>query len=260
MSRGSEAAVIRIKPHHYVHVLDNNTNVTRVEVGPQTFTRKDHETVISGPDAMIMIPPRHYAIISNPVVKSETGEVAREKSGQIRLRHGDEEIRFQQDPFPLYPGEKLYGKVSPLQVVAPNTALRLRVIRNFTDGEEEKNAGDEYLFEGPGTYIPRVEVQVVEIVRAIIVKPNQALRLRAKKAFVDKIGVNRKAGEEWLVKESGGYLPNVNEEVVQTLEAYILTDKKALHLEATNTFTDVFGKERKAVSYTHLTLPTIYSV
>jgi len=34
------ASVIRIKPYHYIHVLDNNANVTRVEVGPQTFTRK----------------------------------------------------------------------------------------------------------------------------------------------------------------------------------------------------------------------------
>jgi major vault protein len=242
----ADAAVIRIKPYHYIHVLDNNSNVTRVEIGPQTFTRKDHETVVFGPDAMVMIPPRHYCIISNPVVRDEKREVVREASKQIKLRHGDEEIRFQQDPFPLYPGEKLYGKVSPLQVVAPNTALRLRVIRNFKDSEVERVAGDEYLFEGPGTYIPRVEVQVVEIVRAIIVKPNQALRLKAKKSFIDGRGINRKAGEEWLVRDSGGYLPDVNEEVVQTIEAYVLTDKKALHLQATNTFVDVFKKERKA--------------
>jgi len=32
--------VIRIKPYFYVHVLDNNTNVTRVEVGPNTYTRQ----------------------------------------------------------------------------------------------------------------------------------------------------------------------------------------------------------------------------
>ncbi len=32
------ASVIRIKPYQYIHVLDNNANVTRVEVGPQTFT------------------------------------------------------------------------------------------------------------------------------------------------------------------------------------------------------------------------------
>jgi major vault protein len=36
-------AVIRIKPHYYIHVLDKMTNVTRVEVGPRTFTREEQE-------------------------------------------------------------------------------------------------------------------------------------------------------------------------------------------------------------------------
>lgn len=68
----------------------------------------------------------------------------------------------------------MFGKVSPLQVVAPNTALRLKCIRDFkVDKEKTKRAGDEWLFEGPDTYIPRVEVQVVEVVRAVIIKPNQ---------------------------------------------------------------------------------------
>jgi major vault protein len=38
--------------------------------------------------------------------------------GQARLRHGDKEVRFEQnDPFPLYPGEQLIGDMTPLQVV-----------------------------------------------------------------------------------------------------------------------------------------------
>lgn len=57
----------------------------------------------------------------------------KDKDGQVKLRHGDEEIRFEQDPFALYPGEKLVGKVTPLQVVAPQTALRIKCIRDFTD-------------------------------------------------------------------------------------------------------------------------------
>ena len=65
----SNDSVIRIKPQHYIHVLDNSTNVTRVVVGPATFTRQEQERVISGPSAMIMIPPRHYCIIQNPIVK-----------------------------------------------------------------------------------------------------------------------------------------------------------------------------------------------
>lgn len=35
--------MIRIPPYHYVHVLDLNSNVTRVEVGPHTYIRQDHE-------------------------------------------------------------------------------------------------------------------------------------------------------------------------------------------------------------------------
>lgn len=244
----SDSSVIRIKPYHFVHVLDNNTNVTRVEVGPQTFTRQDHEKVVFGPEPTIMVPPRHYCIIGNPIVKDKDGKPVGDSHGQVKLKHGDEEIRFEQEPFPLYPGEKIIGKVAPLQVVAPNAALRLRAIRDFEDEKHVKHvAGDEWLFEGPGTYYPRVEVQVVEITRAIVIKANQALKLRARKACVDRAtGTDRKAGEEWLVRKSGAILPGVDEEVVETVNSYILTDKKALHLKASRTFTDVFGKERKA--------------
>eukprot|EP01114_Cavostelium_apophysatum_P021311 TRINITY_DN73_c0_g1_i2.p1 TRINITY_DN73_c0_g1~~TRINITY_DN73_c0_g1_i2.p1 ORF type:complete len:827 (-),score=304.70 TRINITY_DN73_c0_g1_i2:101-2581(-) len=242
----SEPSVIRIKPYYYIHVLDNNTNVTRVETGPQTFTRQEHEKLVSGPDAMIMVPPRHYCIIANPVAKNEKG-IEKDASGQVRLRHGDEEIRFEQDPFPLFPGEKLVGKVSPLQVVAPNTALRLKCIRDFVDEEGKKRiAGDEWLFEGPGTYIPRIEVQVAEVVKAVIIKPNQALKLRARRLTLDRQKKERQAGEEWLEKSVGAYLPGVDEEVVDTLNATVLTDKKAISLRATRTFVDIFGKTRKA--------------
>jgi major vault protein len=136
----SNASVIRIKPQHYIHVLDNNKNVTRVVSGPQTFTRLEHEQVVAGPNPMILVPPRHYCIIQNPVVKIND-------DGTAVLKHGDEEVRVAErysEPFPLYPGESLFGKVSPLQVVAPNTAIRLRAVRDF----DAKKAGDEYLFKG----------------------------------------------------------------------------------------------------------------
>ena len=40
-----EPSVIRIPPYHFIHVLDQTSNVTRVEIGPQTFVRKDNEQV-----------------------------------------------------------------------------------------------------------------------------------------------------------------------------------------------------------------------
>jgi len=259
MSTQASVSVIRIKPNHYIHVVDNNTNVTRVEIGPKTFSRLDHERVINAqPEPMIMIPPRHYAIIDNPAVRNPTTKKPElDQYGQVRLRHGDQEIRFSQEPFPLYPGEVLSGKPTPLQVVQANHALRLRGIRDFEEviGDPaskdakviKRLAGDEWLFEGPATYLPRVEVQVVEVVKAIIIKDNQALKLRARQACVDRKGVARAAGEEWLIREAGAYLPGVNEEVVGSIiPAQVLTEKVALHLHATKTFVDVFGKKRKA--------------
>jgi len=224
----ADAAVIRIKPLHYVHILDNNTNVTKVEVGPQTFTRQDHQKIVAGPEVMVMIPPRNFCVIANPVVRTADGVPSLDEHGNCRLRHGDEEIRFEQEPFPLYPGEKLFGKVSPLQVVAPNSALRLRAIRDFVEGKVKRIAGDEWLFPGPGTYLPRVEVQVVEIIRATIVKPHQALKIRARKAVADSYGNNRKAGEEWLITsaDSEAYILDVNEELVGEVKLTTLTNRQ----------------------------------
>jgi major vault protein len=199
---------------------------------------------------MIMIPPRHYVIISDPIVRGEDGEPVTDKHGQIKLRHSDHEIRLfedWQDPFPLYPGESQQGNVEQLQIVEENSALRLKAVRDLANADgEERSAGDEWLFQGPATYVPRVEEEVVEVVEATVIAFNEALKLRARRACVDNTGTERKAGEEWLVCKPGAYLPRVDEEVVETVEAIVLTDKQALHLQAVKTFTDVYGKVRKA--------------
>lgn len=42
--------------------------------------------------------------------------------------------------------------VTPLQIVYPDTALRLQALLDFEEqGGEKRVAGDEWLFEGPGT-------------------------------------------------------------------------------------------------------------
>jgi major vault protein len=239
--------VTKVPPYFFLHVLDNNKNITRIEVGPQTFVRQDHEKIALGPERMITIPPRHYCVIANPVMLDAEKQVIMDEYGQARVQHGDLEIRFTKDPFPLYPGEKLASKVTPLTVLQPNTALHLRAIRDFKrDDGKEVHAGDEWLFKGPGTYIPRVEVEEVDTQNAIILKPNEALKLRAVRECTDSAGGTRKAGEVWLEASEGAYLPSVDEEVVGVVQAFVLTEKTALHVRATRTFKDVFGKERKA--------------
>ena len=91
---GMDDAVLRLKPYQYVHVLDNNKNVTRVEVGPQTLTRQEHEKITAGPLEMLQIPPRHYATIANPIVRDGDGAPQFDEHGQIKLRHGEREVRY----------------------------------------------------------------------------------------------------------------------------------------------------------------------
>ncbi|NXG84333.1 MVP protein, partial [Stercorarius parasiticus] len=148
--------------------------------------------------------------------------------------------------FSLTPVSVCPQDITPLQMVLADTALRLRALLDFTD-EDGKNflAGDEWLFEGPNTYIPRKEVEVAETLQATVIGHNQAIRLRARKECLDRNGTRRVTGEEWLVKQVGAYLPGVYEEVVDVVDAYILTDKKALHLRATRTFEDEEGRVRR---------------
>ena len=151
-------------------------------------------------------------------------------------------MRLEQDPFPLYPGEELETRVQPLTVVPALTALRLRVTRDFTD----RVAGDEFLFEGPGTYIPRKEVEVLSTEKAVVVKPNEALKLRAKRDTTDRDGRRRVAGEEWMVRRQGAYLAGAYEEVVERCAAAVLTEKTAVRVRALRSCTDQLGIKRKS--------------
>ncbi|XP_071389186.1 major vault protein, partial [Centroberyx affinis] len=241
-----DSSIIRIPPHHYIHVLDQNTNIARVEIGPLTYIRQDNERVLFPPARMIMVPPRHYCVVANPVAHDDNGQVLFDQSGQAKLRHADLEIRLTQDPFPLYPGEEVQQDVTPLQIVYPDTALRLQALLDFEEqGGEKRVAGDEWLFEGPGTYIPRKEVAVLETIKATVIRENQAIRLRARKEGVDRGGVRRVTGEEWLVRKVGAYLPGAHEEVIDIVNAFILTDKKALHVRALRPFKDAGGRDRR---------------
>ena len=70
-------------------------------------------------------------------------------------------------------------------------------MRPFYDENEkvERFPGDQYLFHGPGTYIPRIEEDIVEQVKSIIIRPNTSLVLKAKRDLVDSSNKQRRAGE-----------------------------------------------------------------
>eukprot|EP00300_Choanocystis_sp_HF-7_P007154 c15120_g1_i2.p1 GENE.c15120_g1_i2~~c15120_g1_i2.p1 ORF type:complete len:874 (+),score=214.08 c15120_g1_i2:37-2622(+) len=247
----AEQSVIRIPPFSYIHVLDTNLNKTELILGPLTYTRPDHFRLVKGPEKMLVIPPRGYCIIRNPVVKVRDAPVMDEVTGQFKLRYGDSEVRKTQERFPLYPGEEVELPPTLMEVIELNTARRLRAKRDFVQRLDDgtainRTAGDEWLLVGPCVFTPMVEADVVESVSATVIRTNQALRLRARRNFVDAQQTPRCAGEEWLFRREGAYLPTVDEFVVGLVSAYTLTEKKAIQLRATRTATDVHGVRRQA--------------
>ena len=70
-----------------------------------------------------------------------------------------------------------------------------------------------------------MEESIVALVKAVVIKPNTALRLRASRGYTDRRGKSRLAGEEWLIRDSGSYLPDTYEVVVDVIKGTVLSDK-----------------------------------
>ena len=195
---------------------------------------------------MVVVPPRHYVVVDNPVKRGEDGKEEYDAYGQVKLRHGDSEVRFSEEPFALFPGERLSGGLQPLQVVKENNALRIRAKRDFVDRYAKdaqgkpikRRAGEEWMFRGLATYYPQSEEEIAQSVSAVVIKVNQALRLQAKDDCVDYLGKQRKAGESWLVRKEGAYLIGVNEIHQGVIDAIVLSPTLALHLQANVSFVD----------------------
>jgi len=130
--------------------------------------------------------------------------------------------------------------------VSKDEAILIKVKRTYADGSVTRMAGSLYQMKGPMTYMPRKEEDFVEKVQRTIIKTNTALRLMATNEFVDRDGVHRKNGENWLYTTQGSFLPDVYEKIMKVMSGYVLTDKLALHIEAQQDFTDSHGVQRKA--------------
>jgi len=243
--------IIHILPYNYVHIKDKNENTVYLLEGPLTKVLQSHEELVRGPCQMIKLTPNHWIKISNPVLIKDGVPEKEDAFNQVKLRFGDEEIRTYDnysDPFPLYPGEVVSSDITQAMILSETQAVRLYALRDFYDEEFkiDRIAGNEWVLKGPRVYVSKVEVEVLEKIEATIIGPNQALRLGAKKDFIDSNGNKRISGEEWLVREKGPYIISAEEEIVSLVDAVILSDTVALKLYSTKSFTDVYGNKRNA--------------
>jgi len=246
--------IIKLQLKTYVHIKDTITNITYLLEGPRNYALKSHEEIALDQQRHIQLGNSQYIRIKNPVTRDAEGKILYETFGQVKLRWGETEYRTFlefKDPFPLYPGENIIGVIDKFNVVQANEALVMRALHSFFDEVKQKKRapGDRFIYRGPMNYIPDRNATIEEKIEATIVFPNTAIRLRALSDTKDKSGVQRLAGEEWLIREEGSYIPNKDELIIdKQVKAITITDKIALKLAALADFTDVYGKKRKAGS------------
>ncbi|KAH9597772.1 Major vault protein [Trypanosoma melophagium] len=225
--------VIRLRPYEYVHILDNNTCEVHLVEGPQCFTLLDHHVNLhSTPQPHIVIPPNHYC--------------------ECLRSDGHRTVRLSGPPFPLQPGETA-SEVRPLRLLTSREAIALHALADYTYTEantgvrRQRRAGERWLMQGPGVYIPRVEEEVQESVEPIIIPQDGALLMQATLDFVEADGTARSLGEVWRVQKVGMYFPNPNTKVLSILRGKVLSPTLALHVRALNSFYDThYNKERMA--------------
>lgn len=240
---------IKLEPYMYIHILDLNTNLKRLEEGPKTLFKLDHEEITLAPTKMIKLAPTSYVIIQNPIVLDAHRKPVHNADGSYKNRFGEQLIKTSDkfaDPFPLYPDEVLIADQQKFVVIGKDEALLIEVLRDYKDAKGvERHAGDLYQITGPMTYTPIVEEKSVRPIKATTIIKNQGLILEAAKSFKDRKGVPRYAGETWLFTDIGSFIPDVNEIIKKVVKGVVLDNKKALHLLAIRDFIDVTKQQRR---------------
>jgi major vault protein len=70
--------------------------------------------------------------------------------------------------------------------------------------------------------------------------------VEAIRACKDINGVQRSAGEQWLIRELGFYIPKIDEEFIEMVKGRVITDKQAIMIKAKQGFTDIYNIKRSA--------------
>eukprot|EP00828_Plagiopyla_frontata_P033497 TRINITY_DN434_c0_g1_i3.p1 TRINITY_DN434_c0_g1~~TRINITY_DN434_c0_g1_i3.p1 ORF type:complete len:1103 (+),score=209.21 TRINITY_DN434_c0_g1_i3:125-3433(+) len=241
----------KLQPYQFIHVLDKTTNLTRIEFGPQNYVEQPNEKVINSVQNMISLPLKSYCMINNPV------QIINEDKYQFENLFGRNQLKVAEkltdcQPFPLYPNESIQGNVQRMMVVESGQMLKIQQL----DDWEGKKVGEQWLIKGPLVYYPNLHEKVITIINTFIMKPLQALKVKAIQDMTDCQGIERVAGELWLIRNRQSYLPQVNEQLLCVVTAKILTETVALHLKATNNFTDIYGIQRKTGEQWLLTYET----
>ncbi|CAJ1993555.1 major vault protein [Leishmania donovani] len=245
--------VLRLGPQEYAHLTNLNTNTTELILGPLNRPVASHESVALPPTKFVVVPPTQYCLVANPhrtAIDPTTGiaQPVRDAYGQVQVRSGEEEYRWHVPPFPLYPEEAVV-KIEDLKVLSARAALQIQVLTAYkvpacsasdsTPSPARREAGERYLFCGPGTYYPRVEERIEEEVTAYTVERGSALWCTTSETFTDSVtGLKHYADDKYMYVAEGMHFLQPFESLQRFAKGIVLSTEEGLHVQPTKTYAD----------------------
>ncbi|CAM43958.1 conserved hypothetical protein [Leishmania braziliensis MHOM/BR/75/M2904] len=245
--------VLRLGPQEYAHLTNLNTNTTVLILGPLNHPVASHESIALPPTKFVVVSPSQYCLVANPhriAVDPTTGiaQPVRDAYGQVQVRSGEEEYRWHVSPFPLYP-EEVVVKIEDLKVLSARAALVIQVLTAYSvpagsvigssPSPAHREAGERYLFYGPGTYYPRVEERIEEEVTAHTVERGSALWCTTSETFTDSVtGLKHYAGDAYMYVTEGMHFLQSFESLQCVTEGIVLSTEEGLHVQPAKTYAD----------------------
>jgi len=129
--------------------------------------------------------------------------------------------------------EKVINEIKATTIKA-NEALHLKALRPLTDSEGVKRRpGESWMYTKKGNYLPQADETILQVVQAYILKEDNAIKIKATKDFKDAYGVERKAGEEWLITKAitDTHFLNTKERYLSTQRIISLSSRQYCYIK-----------------------------
>ncbi|MFC1697326.1 SPFH domain-containing protein [Nanoarchaeota archaeon] len=154
---------IVLDQEQYCHIINKLTGKISVLEGACKRNLIYDEFIIGTIEDKVVVKDNHFAIINNPIDKSEN------------VNYGDREVRIGPLSFPLYPGEEV-EKIDSSYILTKYDALLIKALNDF----EDHKAGDEFLIKGPDKYIPSKHEGVIDKIKGIPLSDTEGIYVQNK--------------------------------------------------------------------------------
>lgn len=208
----------------YCHILNKRTGKLTLKEGPARLKRstglffKIHGEI----KQKIIVKEDEYAVVMNPVSKERKKQVM----GIWELREGP-------DSFALHPGEELWrGAVQKVRFLKKGQYIV--VLNPIEDGKIK--FGKRKTVVGKTSYMPLPGEEYGSIRDVHVLGKEEGIYVKALESFTDGAGMDRSAGDEWLVRGPAYYLPPDEVEVTSfEVNEISLSEHSGMYIKNTKT-------------------------